>query len=270
MVRRISYAGWVRVESVVAVPLVLLAMACGAVSTRTDAGGVSMGADAGMVSADASGASADADGACAEPAFAVPDAGLFKAPAVGPLGTFQVTFHNRCAQTVWPAWGSSGGLDNSVIDTRLWLPMPPASDRAVTVFGGLREIGVWGRTGCSFDQGGSGTCQTGECGGFVCPIIVNAFPASTTVFVLERGFLGGFNVALRVEGATCGSHECVADVRTCSPALVVQDGCGRAIACSDICGGSAQCCSRPGSGCSAGPSDGGPPGSGDLVVTFCP
>jgi hypothetical protein len=88
---------------------------------------------------------------------------------------------------------------------------------------------------------------------------------------VDRGFLGGYNVALRVERATCGNHECVADVRTCSHAPVAEDGCGRTIACSDISGGStAQCCSRPGSGCSAGPSVGGPPSSGDLVLTFCP
>ena len=135
----------------------------------------------------------------------VPDAGAFQAPLAGSLGTYEVTLHNRCAQTVWPAWASMGGLDNTVVDTQLWLPMSPASDRAITVYGGLRDIEFWGRTGCSFDQAGSGACQTGDCGGFAC----NKDPLSTTVFVLKQGFVGGYNLGLRVEGPTCGEHECV-------------------------------------------------------------
>lgn len=183
-----------------------------------------------------------------------------------------MTFHNLCAQTVWPAWGPAGGLDNSIIGPEWWLPMSPASERTVTVYGGVREIGLWGRTGCRFDPSGSGACETGECGGFVCPSSVNQFPASTTIFVLSRGFLGGYNVPLRVEGGACGFHECVADVGGCPGASVVQDDCGMPVACADICGTSTgPCCRRPGSGCSdAGPLGGNPGGSGDLVVTFCP
>jgi hypothetical protein len=258
--------------------LFLVSIACHSRSLRaTGAGGTSAGiggaaGGAGGAAAGAGGmpAGADAGDACAEPPSAVPDLAPFQPPSNPALPAFQVTFHNRCAQTVWPAYGSSGGLDSSVIDTHLWLPMSPASDRTVSVYGGVREIGFWGRTGCSFDQAGKGTCETGECGGFLCPITVNLFPASATIFVLDRGFLGGYNVALRVEGAACGSHECVADVRGCSAASLVKDSCGSTIACNDICGGSAtQCCSRPGSGCSStGPSDGSP--ADDLVVTFCP
>lgn len=257
-------------------PFCLLVMACGGVAARTGAGsagagGVSTGpAGAGGLSASPGGAggrSTGTGGACAEPASEIPDAGVFQAPSVGSLGTYEVTFHNHCAQTVWPAWASMGGLDNTVVDTQLWLPMSPASDRAVAVYGGLRDIEFWGRTGCSFDQAGRGACQTGDCGGFAC----NKDPLSATVFILKQGFVGGYNLGLRVEGPTCGQHECVADVSTCSHSPVVQDLCGRTIACSDICSDSvAQCCSRVGSGCSGEPSKGDPPGTGDLIITFCP
>jgi hypothetical protein len=227
-----------------------------------------MGAMGGSASADAG---PGEGGACADPASAVPDIAPFEAPPVGPLGAFQVTFHNRCAKTVWPAWGSSGGLDNSVIDTELWFPMAQASERSVTVYGGLGEIGFWARTGCSFDQSGGGVCQTGECGGFVCPIQVNRFPEGATIFLIHQGFLEGYNVALRVEGAICGSHECVADLRTCAPASAVQDSCGSTIACGNICGSAmGSCCSQAASGCSVVESDGKPPSAGDLVITFCP
>jgi hypothetical protein len=179
-----------------------------------------------------------------------------------------VTFHNGCAQTVWPAWGPAGGLDNTVIDSELWLPLSPTSDRTVTAYSTVRDIGFWGRTGCSFDQAGNGTCETGDCRGFICTLEVNVFPENATVFALEQGFLDGYNMGLRVEGATCGNHECVADLRTCGDASVVKNACGATIACSDLCDGSGPCCSQAGSGCS--PSASNPLDYGDLVVTFCP
>jgi hypothetical protein len=244
--------------------VLLVVGACGGVSTRKDTGRASAGS--GGASAGAEGGSTDEGGACAEPASGIPDLGAFQPPP-GPLVTYQVTLHNRCAQTVWPAWGTSGGLDNSVIDTQLWLPMSPASDRSVKVYGGVREIGFWGRTGCSFDGIGVGACATGDCGAFVCPIEINVFPLSATVFVLEEGFLEGYNLPLRVEGPTCGNHECVLDARTCSDASVVKDACGRTIACNDLCDTPpGHCCMRVGSGCT----DGNPSDGGDLVVTFCP
>jgi Thaumatin family len=222
----------------------LFVIACGGASTRKDPGG-----------------------ACAEPPSVVPDLAPFEPPPIGALGAFRVTFHNRCAQTVWPAYGSSGGLDESVIDTQLWLPMSPASDRIVTVYGGVREIGFWGRSGCSFDQEGNGTCETGECGSFVCPIVVNGFPESATIFDLPGGFHGGYNMGLRVEGVSCGNHECTANLDSCDDASVVKSACGRTIACSDICAASTACCTRPGCN-SSGLSHG--DATDDIVVTFCP
>jgi hypothetical protein len=251
-----SYTDAVRVGPIVTLPLIVLAMACGGMSKRTDVGEVPGGPDAGA--------------ACAEPDSGVPDAGTFEPPPLEGLSTFPITFHNRCAQTVWPAWGPSGGLDNTVIDTELWFPLSPGSDRTVTGYSSVQEIGFWGRTGCSFDEEGAGSCATGECGGFVCPIVVNGFPPNTTVFFLQAGFLGGYNVGLRVEGTYCGDHECVADLHTC-PDGPVTDRCGSTIACGDVCGESTpECCTGSESGCSPGRSYGGPSDYGDLVVTFCP
>ena len=242
-------------------------------SSIAGAGGIAgagdMAAGGGMSTAGAGGSSTG--GAPCEPTSAVPETAAFQAPEVGPLGAYQVTFANHCGQTVWPAWGSSGGLDFSVIDTKLWLPLLPASERTVTVYGGVREIGFWGRTGCSFDQAGTGACQTGECGGFVCPIKINDFPHSATVFVLDRGFLGGYNVGLRATGSVCGDHACLANVDACSPMSSVSDACGRTIACNDLCASSpAECCSGFESSCTMGHLPSGVPDVGDLVITFCP
>jgi hypothetical protein len=217
------------------------------------------------------GAGSAAGGACAAPTSAVQNLPPFQAPPVGALGAFQVTFHNRCDEPVWPAWSASGGLDNSVIDTQLWLPLEPAGDRTVTVYGGVRQLGFWARTACSFDRDGVGICRTGDCGGIVCPVEVNRFPSSATVFLLNQGFLAGYNVAVRVEGATCDVHECDVNITTCSRESAVEDGCGHIIACSDICDGStAACCRRTGSGCNANQPATDAGNAGDIVITFCP
>jgi hypothetical protein len=248
-------------------------LACGGTSTHEDPGGASAAAGgisgASSISAGAGGLSTgDGTGAaCTAPAAVVPDLAPFEPPPIGALGAYHVTFRNRCAQTVWPAYGPSGGLDASVVDTQLWLPMSPGSDRTVTVYGGVREIGFWGRTGCSFDQDGKGTCETGECGGFICPFVLSNFPASTTIFDLEGGFQGGYNVGLQVEGASCGNHECSANLESCEQASVMNDACGRTIACADICAVATACCTRPGCD-SGGVAHGG--AADDLVVTFCP
>ncbi|MEP7053040.1 MAG: thaumatin family protein [Pseudomonadota bacterium] len=225
----------------------LQAAACGGVA-RPDAGGT-------------------AGGGCSEPALATPDAGVFQAPAVGALGSYQVTFRNQCAQAVWPAWSSTGGLDNSIVDSAVWLPMPPGVERTVTVYGGVREVAFWGRTGCSFDATGRGGCETGECGAFMC----NGAPQNTTVFDLELGFQGGYNLGLRVDGASCGVHECVANVRACSAESAIMNACGEAIACETVCDGpTSSCCPQPGSGCTGAHAENGAPDVGDLKITFCP
>ena len=240
------------------VPL-LCVVACGGASTHMDPGNMSAGAG-GMS------AGAGLGGACEEPTSVVPDLPPFEAPPINALGAYHVTFHNHCAQTVWPASARSGGLENSVVDTQLWLPLLAASSRTITVYGGVRELGFWGRTGCNFDQAGNGTCETGECGGFLCHAAFG-FPASATAFDLEGGFQGGYNLGLHVEGGSCGDHECTANLDGCDDASLIENGCGRTIACSHICSASPACCVRP--GCDTGGVSHGDSGD-DLVVTFCP
>jgi hypothetical protein len=264
----ISYTVLVRIAPFLTFLLAAHAIACGETSTRRDSGVVATDAEGGAHGAD------DDSGAgqpCQDPASSVPDVAPFVPPMLNTLGSFQVTFQNRCATTVWPAWAPSGGLDNSVIDTQLWLPMSPASDRTVTVYGGVREIGFWGRTACSFDQQGLGACRTGDCGRFICAHTVDNFPTNATIFDLRRGFLGGYNVGLRVDGVACGNHQCVTDLGTCGAASAVVDSCGGAIACSDACSdAAAECCRQSGSRCNVEQTDHDTDGTDDLVVTFCP
>jgi hypothetical protein len=275
-----EYLDVVNVGTFVTVPLLLLAIGCGGATEGSGAatavggvpsgasgasvgtGGVTSGAGGatnggatnggatngnggvaageGGVASGVAGVSTDAGGTGGQPPSDTPALPPFVPPQIGPLGAFHVTFHNRCAQTVWPAWGATGGLDNSVIDPQLWLPMAPQGDRTVVVYGGVGEIGVWGRTGCSFDRAGNGVCETGECGGFICPIRINQFPANATAFLIEQGFLSGYNLALTADGTICGKHECLA------PACDLAPGCDFV---------------RPPNNL---------PSYGDLVFTFCP
>jgi hypothetical protein len=258
----------VRIAAFTTFLLAAQAIACGGTSTRRDSGVGATDAGGG-----AHGAEPDAGTGqpCPDPASSIPDVAPFVPPALNALGSFQVTFQNRCTTTVWPAWAPSGGLDNSVIDTQLWLPMLPASDRTVTVYGGVRELGFWGRTACKFDQEGVGACQTGDCGRFICAHAVDNFPANATIFDLGRGFLGGYNLGLRVDGVTCGKHECITDLGTCGAASAVVDSCGGAIACRDACSEAApECCRQSRSRCNAEQTDHDPDGTNDLVLTFCP
>jgi hypothetical protein len=237
----------VRMGQPVTLSFFLLAVACGGVSKHHDGAGAAPRTDAGD--------------ACAEPQSEVPDVPPYAGAPLDGLLTFAVTFHNRCAQTVWPAWAASGGLENGVIDGELWLPLASGSDRSVTVHGGVRELDFWGRTGCSFDALGNGACLTGDCGRFICSTTTLQTPPSTTVYSLESGFLTGYNLGLRVEGPTCGVHACVADLHSCATGM--EDACGATIACSDVCSIST-CCAE--SHCTDGDFRDG----GDLVFTFCP
>ena len=220
----------------------LLFVACGGESTRRGTGGE-----------------------CPKPASETPDTPPFEPP---PLPPFELTFRNRCSQIVWPAWRSAGGLDNTVVDPQIWLPLVTGSNRTVTAYGVVRDIAFWGRTGCSFDRQGNGACETGDCGGFICPTIGSFALGSATVFAVLSGFQDTYNVGLRVEGSTCGDHECVTHLRRCDDALSVRDACGNTIGCGYLCDSTApSCCSSRAGGCSTPVGD---TDSDGLVITFCP
>ncbi|KAK1626940.1 hypothetical protein QYE76_001255 [Lolium multiflorum] len=66
-----------------------------------------------------------------------------------------LTITNHCSYTVWPA----------VVPVDRGIELRPSANWTVDVPSGSD---IWGRMGCSFDKGGRGSCQTGDCGGLVC------------------------------------------------------------------------------------------------------
>ena len=197
---------------------------------------------------------------CPEPASAVPDPGSLM---LGPEGyeTAQLTLHNQCAETIWPAWTRTGGFDATVLDPSLWAPLSPGESHDVPVYyNSSREIGFWGRTRCSFDEQGQGACETGDCGGFVCPIVVNQTPNDATTYRSMSGFGAQYNVPMRVTTPGCEAQQCSFNLDECSDASRVVGACGIA-GCREVCPSASACCHMYSNGCYF---------SGDINLTFCP
>jgi len=209
------------------------------------------------------GAQRDASAGCFDPPSVVPDAGSLDLPFT-PYETFQVRFHNHCAETIWPAWVRADGLDQTVPDPTLWAPVLAGEERAVTiyyiVFAGIE---LWGRTGCRFDAQGKGACDTGDCAGFVCFTQGDRLPLKATVYDSEYGFLaGGYNLPISVETPGCATQACAFDLATCPGASRVTGACG-GVACTGMCqaGAPSSCCHPTSNGCFK---------EGDVDFTFCP
>ncbi|KAJ1266575.1 hypothetical protein BS78_08G162600 [Paspalum vaginatum] len=123
--------------------------------------------------------------------------------------TFTIT--NNCGSTVWPAATPVGG------GTQL----NPGQTWTVDVPAGTQSGRVWGRTGCSFN-GGSGSCQTGDCGGQLSCTLSGQPPMTLAEFTIGGGgaqdfydisVIDGYNLAMAFSCSTgvalnCGGPQC--------------------------------------------------------------
>jgi hypothetical protein len=107
--------------------------------------------------------------------------------------TFTIT--NNCGFTVWPAATPVGG------GTQL----NPGETWTIIVPAGTSSGQVWGRTGCSFN-GGSGSCQTGDCAGAFSCTLSGQPPLTLAEFTLgtsggnqdfyDISVIDGYNLAM--------------------------------------------------------------------------
>lgn len=72
-------------------------------------------------------------------------------------GTVTLSITNRCSYTMWPAAVPVGG----------GVQLNPGESWILHMPTGTTTGRVWPRTGCTFDAAGSGSCQTGDCGGML-------------------------------------------------------------------------------------------------------
>ncbi|KAL0432451.1 UNVERIFIED_CONTAM: putative 1-acyl-sn-glycerol-3-phosphate acyltransferase 4 [Sesamum latifolium] len=158
------------------------------------------------------------------------------------------TLQNSCSYTVWPGTLSGngaailgdGGFAMAPGDT-IALPAPPGwSGR------------FWARTGCIFNDAGTGNCTTGDCGGILKCTGGGVPPVSLVEFTIASGgadsgkdfydvsLVDGYNVGLSVRASggsgDCQSAGCVADVNAnCPKELQVVDDGGDVVACKSAC-----------------------------------
>ncbi|GLJ41578.1 hypothetical protein SUGI_0860390 [Cryptomeria japonica] len=117
-------------------------------------------------------------------------------------GAVKFDIRNQCGYTVWAAGLPGGGQQLTQCQT--W---------TVNLAAGTQSARFWGRTGCSFDASGKGTCQTGDCRGQL----------SCRVSLVD-----GFNIPLSINptNTQCTAPACKADVNAVWPAeLKVTGGC---------------------------------------------
>ncbi|KAM6556830.1 hypothetical protein CsatB_003849 [Cannabis sativa] len=140
---------------------------------------------------------------------------------------------NNCPYTVWAAATPGGGKKLNTYD--VWaIDMKPGTNGR-----------IWARTGCSFNEAGNGTCETGDCGGVLeCEGSGGQPPNTLAEFSLDTAnkdffdisLVDGFNVPIDFSStsAQCTrSIECVADINNeCTAELKVKTG---SVGCNNPC-----------------------------------
>jgi len=161
---------------------------------------------------------------------------------VGVSGTV-FTVVNSCSYTVWPGvlTGNNGASLNGG-----GFALTSGQSTPVTAPAGWSGR-FWGRTGCTFDASGAGSCATADCGsGLMCNGAGGVPPATLAEFTLgdldyyDVSLVDGYNVPLSITTAggtgDCGKAGCVADLLTSCPAeLSVTGSDGQVIACKSAC-----------------------------------
>ncbi|PSS02862.1 Pathogenesis-related protein like [Actinidia chinensis var. chinensis] len=159
------------------------------------------------------------------------------------------TIVNKCKETIWPgitANNNSAGADGFALK-----PGQSAVFSAPPRWGGR----IWARTGCSFNQNGTGKCQTGGCDTALKCSGPGDPPFSIAEFNLgdidyyDVSLVDGFNLPLVVapvkgEG-NCSAAGCDGDLKAeCPPELAMKAG-GKTVACRSACnafGSDEYCC----------------------------
>ncbi|ONI25820.1 hypothetical protein PRUPE_2G322000 [Prunus persica] len=171
--------------------------------------------------------------------------------------TFTIT--NNCPDTIWPGTLAGSGRPQLPttgfrLDSGQSARIPPTPEWSGR---------IWARTGCTFDELGAGTCQTGDCGGRLeCNGNGATPPASLFEITLGNGndkdfydvsIVDGYNLPLiasprGVYGA-CNATGCASDINIgCPKELQVVGGVneGSVVGCKSACdafGLDQYCCS---------------------------
>ncbi|KAK9034847.1 hypothetical protein V6N11_076904 [Hibiscus sabdariffa] len=163
------------------------------------------------------------------------------------------TFVNKCDYTVWPGILANPGSSKLESTGFELMKGGSRSFQAPTGWAGR----FWGRTGCSFDDSGLGSCTTGDCGSgeVECNGAGAIPPATLAEFTLGSGsqdfydvsLVDGYNLPMIVEGnggsGECATTGCVTDLNKRCPSELKIDGGDACKSACDAFGKPEYCCS---------------------------
>ncbi|XP_020588635.1 pathogenesis-related protein 5 [Phalaenopsis equestris] len=148
------------------------------------------------------------------------------------------TIVNECKTSLWPAVTPGDNFNGGGFSLR------PGQSVVFTAPVGWSGR-IWARTGCNFDQGGNGSCDTGACGTILKCASTGETPVTLAEFTLANldfydvSLVDGFNVpvTIRAVGGTgrCMQAGCTGDLRVDCPEELVKKVGGRAVACRSAC-----------------------------------
>jgi Thaumatin family len=134
------------------------------------------------------------------------------------------TIINDCKETIWPAVTPGDQFEGGGFVLK---PGQSVVFTAPVSWSGR----IWGRTGCSFDQGGNGSCQTASCGSTLKCSASGKPPATLAEFTLasvdyyDVSLVDGYNLPVVVTpvngnsngGGNCSVAGCDGDLRVNCP-----------------------------------------------------
>ncbi|KAB5526790.1 hypothetical protein DKX38_020637 [Salix brachista] len=155
------------------------------------------------------------------------------------------TLQNQCSYTLWP--GTLSGNGAATLGDGGFTLVPGASVQFQAPPGWSGRF--WARTGCTFDESGSGKCITGDCGGTLNCVGGGAPPVSLVEFTIgtnpndkdfyDVSLVDGYNVGLGVKAlggyGDCQYAGCVTDLNSNCPAELRVLDSGSTVACKSAC-----------------------------------
>jgi len=139
--------------------------------------------------------------------------------------TFDI--RNQCSYTVWAAAVPGGGKQ-----------LDPQQTWTISANPGTTGARIWGRTGCTFDGNGRGSCKTGDCGGLLQCQAFGQPPNTLAEYALKQfsdldffdiSLVDGFNIPMEFSPTSGGCTRgitCNANINgECPAELKATDGC---------------------------------------------
>ncbi|KAL9278162.1 putative Thaumatin family [Arabidopsis thaliana] len=159
----------------------------------------------------------------------------------------QLIIVNNCQESIWPGILGGGG---QITPRNGGFHMGSGEETIIDVpdkWSGR----IWGRQGCTFNQNGKGSCQTGDCNGgsINCQGTGGVPPATVVEMTLgssssplhfyDVSLVDGFNLPVSMKpiggGVGCGVAACEVNLNICCPSALEVKRDGKVVGCKSAC-----------------------------------